>query len=71
MKIQKTTIPEEIIEINKWFQTFNVASRCEKHTRFANENLNDHYDFSQFKRKQDKSRRLEFFKNFKLIDIWS
>jgi hypothetical protein len=71
MRIQKTTTPIEVVDINKWFQTFNVGSRCEKYERFANGNLNDQYDFTAFKRKQDKNRRLEFFKNFKLASIWS
>ena len=71
MRIQKTTTPIEVVDINKWFQTFNVGSRCEKYERFPNGNLNDQYDFTAFKRKQDKNRRLEFFKNFKLASIWS
>jgi hypothetical protein len=69
MKIQKSIFPENRMDINTWYETFNVASRCEKYIRSTGDHLNDQYNFNKLKEQDSKMSIINFFKKFKLIDL--
>lgn len=69
MRIQKSIFPEDRMDINTWYETFNVASRCEKYITSTGNHLNDQYNFNKLKEQDSKISIINFFKKFKLIDL--
>ena len=70
LKIQRTTSPENTMDINEWYEMFKVGSRCGKYTREETRSyLNDQYDFSKL---SDNTEALGFFRSnniLKLVDL--
>ena len=71
LKIRSTTIPENTMDINEWYEMFKVGSRCGKYTREETRSyLNDQYDFSKL---SDNTETIGFFglnNSIKLADLW-
>lgn len=71
LKIRSTTIPENTMDINEWYEMFKVGSRCGKYTREETRSyLNDQYDFSKL---SDNTEAIGFFglnNSIKLADLW-
>ena len=71
LKIRSTSIPENTMDINEWYEMFKVGSRCGKYTREETRSyLNDQYDFSKL---SDNTEAIGFFglnNSIKLADLW-
>ena len=70
LKIQRTTSPENTMDINEWYEMFKIGSRCSKYTREETGSwLNDQYDFSKL---SDNTEAFGFFGSnniLKLVDL--
>ena len=67
LKIQRTTSPENTIDINEWYEMFKVGSRCSKYTREETGSwINDQYDFSKL---SNNTEALGFFKLNNVIKL--
>ena len=70
LKIRSTSILENTMDINEWYEMFKVGSRCSKYTREETRSyLNDQYDFSKL---IDNTEALGFFRSnniLKLVDL--
>jgi hypothetical protein len=70
LKVKSSYFPEKTLEINEWYQTYKVGSRCPKYTREeTGVYINDLYDHSKLFNRTDKFSFSGLLKSLKLIDL--